>query len=312
MEIEILYLIVNFLNFLKEKPSKSCLLIEVSSGLHHHFEENDGTLYTEEDIVSAHFDNLDNSERQHVPRHLCFKDDDLPGCIRDPEFHEDSDECLIHLLIYLYVLWKKSCTVQGFMVDQGGILFEFFELLLRKYLQLLEWEQSVILNQESSIEDFQESKEVAVFLSNLIEILKIDDEDDANEDENARKLLVCIFDSVMVKYPGAISILHCANFEERSIDNVTHYPKDIRKSGDGSFPMFPDNDSFEGFPIHLGIWTSFRILENLRAKDSVRQLDEDERWSVKRHVHNFLLHNFRFCDDFQYVSDLLWTSYWYN
>jgi hypothetical protein len=116
------------------------------------------------------------------------------------------------------------------MVDQGGILFEFFELLLRKYLQLLEWEQSVILNQESSIKDFQESKEVAVFLSNLIEILKIDD-----EDENARKLLVCIFDSVMVKYPGAISVLHCANFEERSIDNVTHHPENLRKSGDAIF-----------------------------------------------------------------------------
>ena len=91
MEIKILFLIVNFLNFLKKKPSKGCLLIEGSSSLHDHFEENDGTLYSEEDVVSAHFDNLHNSERQHVPRHLCFKDDSLTGCIRDPEFHEDSD-----------------------------------------------------------------------------------------------------------------------------------------------------------------------------------------------------------------------------
>ena len=144
-----------------------------------------------------------------------------------------------------------------------------------------------------------------------------DEDTSDDEDEDTQTLLICIFDSIMVKYPGAILILHCANFQERNIDNVTHDPEDLRESSDGSilrsvhsFTMFPDNDdSFEGFPIHLGIWTSFRILENLRSKESVRQLDEDERWSVKRHVHNFLLHNFRFCDDFQYVSDLLWTSY---
>ena len=38
----------------------------------------------------------------------------------------------------------------------------------------------------------------------------------------------------MVKYPGAISILHCANFQERNIDNVTHNPEDLRESSDGS------------------------------------------------------------------------------
>lgn len=308
MKIESLSLIVHFLNFLKKRPLDGPL-IESSSGLHYHFEENDGTLYSEKDVDDADFDNFQHSERHSVPHHLCFKDSRLPGCI------EDSDECCIYLLTYLYVLWKKGCTVQGFLVNKGGILFEFFELMLRKYLLLLEWEESVILNQESYIEDFKESEEVAIFLSNLIEILEVDDEDDANEDENTRKLLVCIFDSVMVKYPGAISILHCANFQKSNIDNVTHDPEDLCKSSDGSilrsvhsFPMFPDDDdSFEGFPIHLGIWTSFRILQILLEKESVRQLDEDRKISVKQRVNNFLLHNFRFCKDFQIVSTILWT-----
>ena len=220
--------IVRFVQVLKKRPLDSPL-IESSSDLHQHFEQNDGTLYSENDVLAAKIDNLNSGERHIVPRRLCVGDNRLSGCFRNPVFHQDSGECLKHILTYLYVLWKKDYTVQAFLVDEGGMLFKFFELLLRKYLELLEDEVPIGLTQKSCLDDFQESKNVADFLSDLLEIIENDD-----EDEDTQTLLICIFDSIMVKYPGAILILHCANFQERNIDNVTHDPEDLRESSDGS------------------------------------------------------------------------------
>lgn len=214
MNISSFGFIVHFFQFLKKRPLDSPL-IESSSDLHQHFEQNDGTLYSENDVLAAKFDNL-CSKRHIAPRRLCFGDNRLSGCFRNSVFHQDSEECLKHILTYLYVLWKKDYTVQAFLVDKGGILFKFFELLLRKYLDLLEDEVPIGLTQKSCLEDFQKSKDVADFLSDLLEIIE-----NENEDEDTQTLLICIFDSIMVKYPGAILILQCANFQKRNIDNVT-------------------------------------------------------------------------------------------
>ena len=304
MNISFFGLIVHFLQNLKKRPLDGPL-IESSSDLHQHFEQNDGTLYSENDVIAAKFDNL-YSERHIVPRRLCFGDNRLSGCFTNPVFHQDSGECLKHILTYLYVLWKKDYTVQAFLVDEGGILFKFFELLLRKYLELLEDEVPIGLTQKSCLDDFQESKNVADFLSDLLEIIETDD-----EDEDTRTLLISIFDSIMMKYHGAILILQCANFQKRNIDNVTHDPEDLRKSIDGSFlrsvhssTVFPDDDSFEGFPIHLGIWTSYHIFQILLAKESVRHLNEGEHRSVKNRITLFLRKHFADSDHLNSVEKL--------
>lgn len=313
MEIEVLFLIINFLNFLKEKPSKGCPLIEGSSSLHDHFEENEGTLYSKQDVVSAHFDNLYNSERQHVPRHLCFKDDSLPGCIRNPEFHEDSDECLIHLLIYLYVLWKKGCTVQGFFEDEGGILYDFLELLVRKYVDLLENEEPVVLIRSSPDAVFDESKDMADFLYCLIEILEAKE---VHKDENWYMLLDIIFNGVLRKYPSAICILHCANYNIKNIELLMH--KDDGKLGltELGFQMhfhscnlFRDN-CFEFFPIHLSLYTIIHILETLVANESVRKLQQDEIRRINNQIEGFFSDTFFSFEGFERTSKKLSSLLW--
>ena len=69
-------------------------------------------------------------------------------------------------------------------------------------------------------------------------------------------------------------------------------------------PLFPDDDSFEGFPIHLGIWTSYHIFQILLAKESVRHLNEGEHRSVKNRITLFLRKHFADSDHLNSVEKL--------
>jgi len=271
-------------------------LIDPSSDFDAYCKEKLEQHCSEEEVGLADFNNICYSDEGS--RTLCFKDDSQPGCIRDPEFHADSDECLNHIVTYIYVIWKRGCTVQDFFENEGGVLYQFLELLIRKYIDLLEDEEPVVLVRSSPDEVFDESKDVADFLYCLIEILEAKED---HKDKDWYILLDIIFNGVVRKYPGAISILHCANWSIKNIELLMHKDDGKLRLTESGFQMhfhssalFRD-DCFEFFPIHLGIWTSFRILETLVANESVRNLQHDR-------IENFFSDTFFTFEGFESAS----------
>jgi len=271
-------------------------LIDPSSDFDAYCKEKLEQHCSEEEVGLADFNNVRHSKKDS--RTLCFKDDSQPGCIRDPEFHADSDECLNHIVTYIYVIWKRGCTVQDFFENEGGVLYQFLELLIRKYIDLLEDEEPVVLVRSSPDEVFDESKDVADFLYCMIEILEAKED---HKDKDWYILLDIIFNGVVRKYPGAISILHCANWSIKNIELLMHKDDGKLRLTESGFQMhfhssalFRD-DCFEFFPIHLGIWTSFRILETLVANESVRNLQHDR-------IENFFSDTFFTFEGFESAS----------
>jgi hypothetical protein len=68
-----------------------------------------------------------------------------------------------------------------------------------------------------------------------------------------------------------------------------------------SSALFCD-DCFQFFPIHLGISTSFRILETLVANESVRNLQQDEIRRINDRIENFFSDTFSAFEGFVSAS----------
>jgi hypothetical protein len=306
-----------FLIYFLEELSVSLLhpkdspLIDPSSDLHAYYERRLEQHCSEEEVGLADFNNVRYSDKRS--RTLCFKDDRLPGCIRNPEFHADSDECLNHIVTYIYVIWKRGCTVQGFFEDEGGVLYRFLELLIRRYVDLLEDEEPVVLVRSSPDAVFEESKDVADFLYCLIEILEAKED---HKDKDWYILLDIIFNGVVRKYPGAISILHCANWSIKNIELLMHKDGGKLCLTESGFQMhfhlcvlFRD-DCFESFPIHLGLYTIIHILETLVANESVRNLQQDEIRRIYNRIEVFFSDTFCASEGFERASKELSSLLW--
>ena len=306
-----------FLIYLLEELSvslcrpKDSLLIEPSSDLDGYYDRRLEQHCSEDEVVSADFNNVRHSEKGS--RTLCFENVESPGCIRNPESHQNSDDCLNHIMTYIYVIWKRGCTVQGFFEDEGGILYDFLELLVRKYVDLLEDEELVVLVRSSADALFDDFKDVADFLYCLIEILEAKE---VHKDENWYMLLDIIFNGVLRKYPSAICILHCANYNIKNIELLMH--KDDGKLGltESGFHMHFHScnlfheDCFKSFPIHLGLYTIIHILETLVANESVRKLQQNEIRRINNQIEVFFSDTFFSFEGFEHASNELSSLLW--
>jgi hypothetical protein len=243
--------------------------------------------------------------------------EDLSSCaVINPKFITSADACLHQIMKYLYVILRRGYTVGDFLDERDGILYDYLDLLIRRYLELLLAEGPIVLYEHSE-ESFEDSKGCAYMLLELMQnstFFEDDDDSRSRIEKSLSSLLRHTYDSLLQKFPGAVCILYCAQFNEHKIADCSHddqFYEDF--TGEQTILsvhntiFFQSPDFLRWFPHYLGLERVLFLLEILlkRVREQDPPYTPEQKKMVFLNICTFLIKHFPQCRAIVKMNHLL-------
>jgi hypothetical protein len=196
------------------------------------------------------------------------KEEDYDDGVSDPSLISTSRECLYYIRQLMGYIHEQQMRIEEFFFGselrwskpsyEPGILFEYFLLLVHRYVDLIAVEevdaQDLYDLSEDDGEKFDEKKKIAQILLSLLNLASTD----FRKNQHILPKLHALIDSVMRQFPDAMYLVVLADFSEGGFNEL--YLDE--ESGNTGMCICMNHESFHSERIFktLGAFKHFQVL----------------------------------------------------